>query len=105
MLFDFAVAVSADGESEAVAGKVSYMAPEQLKSKPTAQSDIYSLGCSLSYMLTGHHPEPITEQFPMVENESVSESMNSIVRRCTKLSLDERFKDVSELKTELEKLV
>ena len=45
MLFDFAVAVSADGESQDVAGKVSYMAPEQLKGKPNAQSDIYSLGC------------------------------------------------------------
>ena len=41
----------------------------------------------------------------MIENESVSGSMNNIVRRCTKLSLDERFKDVSELEAELEKLV
>ncbi|MCA9540359.1 MAG: serine/threonine protein kinase [Myxococcales bacterium] len=37
-------------------GSPSYMAPEQAKSKPTSQSDLYSVGVVLFEMLTGRRP-------------------------------------------------
>lgn len=39
-----------------VAGTLRYMAPEQLRGKPTAQSDIFALGVIVYEMLTGQTP-------------------------------------------------
>ncbi len=45
-------------------GKQAYIPPEQLRGKPTVKSDLYSLGCTLFFLLTGHDPEPISVSDP-----------------------------------------
>jgi serine/threonine protein kinase len=57
---DFGLAKSLEAEASTmtrageVLGTPRYMSPEQAESKPAdARSDIYSLGCSLYYLLTG----------------------------------------------------
>ena len=59
-LSDFGVAVDAGAPTEAFAGKLGYMSPEQLRSEQLdARSDIYSLGLVLYHTLTGvpiQHP-------------------------------------------------
>jgi tRNA A-37 threonylcarbamoyl transferase component Bud32 len=100
-LIDFAVAVVGDRESIDVAGKPSYMAPEQFKGKPTIQSDVYSLGGTLHYILTGEHPEPLSESWPMLSNDNVSETMNDVVRQCTKLDAKERYANVDAVRAAL----
>lgn len=58
-LIDFGVArvkdseVATDAEITWIAGTPPYMAPEQLRGKPTAESDIYGLGAVAYEMLTG----------------------------------------------------
>jgi len=104
VLIDFAVAVTGDKNSSDVAGKASYMAPEQFKGKPTAQSDVYSMGCTLYYVLTGTHPEPLNESWPMLLNDSIPQSLNDFVVRCTKLDAKERFQNAREAKEELARL-
>lgn len=104
VLIDFAVAVDGDKTSADVAGKASYMAPEQFKGKPTPQSDVYSLGCTLYFLLTGLHPEPLDECWPMLANDTVPKELNDFVVRCTKLDTNDRFKSAAEAKQELQKI-
>lgn len=61
-LIDFGVArvkaseVATDADVTWIAGTPPYMAPEQLRGKPTAESDIYGLGAVAYEMLTGRTP-------------------------------------------------
>lgn len=61
-IIDFGIAsvknsqVAPDSEKTAVVGTLAYMAPEQLLGKPSASSDIYSLGVITYEMLTGCRP-------------------------------------------------
>lgn len=61
-LIDFGVArirdseFSTNAETTWIAGTPPYMAPEQLRGKPTAESDIYSFGAVAYEMVTGRTP-------------------------------------------------
>src|SRR5581483_5192636 len=65
-LLDFNVAMSADNAatSSTAVGKHAYMAPEQFRGLPEPKSDIYSLGATLHFLLTGRDPEPISVSHP-----------------------------------------
>jgi len=101
-LVDFNVAHQLESQGTAtVVGKHAYIPPEQFRGKPTEQSDIYALGCTLHFLLTGEEPEPITVSRPRLINETVSESMNSIIATCTALDAGKRFKSASEVESAL----
>jgi len=87
-------------------GKQSYISPEQFRGKACEQSDIYSFGCTLFFLLTGQDPEPLSVSHPKEQNENISDFMNDLVAKCTDMQVKNRFESFLELdKTLKESLV
>lgn len=85
-----------------IAGTNPYAAPEILDFKnPTDRVDIYSLGCVLSFMITGKSPKQISaEEF----RNKCSKRIRNIIFKCT-ADYSKRYKTLSSLKHDLEKLL
>lgn len=92
--------------SVTIVGKHAYMPPEQFAGRPVPQSDLYALGATIYYLLTGEEPEPFTElQLPATlldERENLSRRWQEIISACTKLNVAERINSAAEVKLMLE---
>jgi tRNA A-37 threonylcarbamoyl transferase component Bud32 len=98
-IVDFNVAHQVDSsETATVVGKHAYIPPEQFRGRPCAQSDIYALGGTMFYLLTGQEPEPITVSCPRTENLHVSKKLDAIVSQATALSADDRYANAASMK-------
>lgn len=101
-LIDFSVAQQVNaGITGSVVGKPNYISPEQFRGKPTRQSDIYSLGATMFFMLAGHDPEPISVLHPRSECESLSSEIDQVVARATQLDCQRRYASVADLAADL----
>ena len=101
-LIDFNVARQAESTAtRTVVGKHSYLPPEQFRGKACTQSDIYALGASLYFALTGEDPEPISASRPSEKSLSVSKRLDEIIYRATQLSTDDRYKTADDMKDDL----
>ena len=104
-LIDFNVAEQLESkETKTMVGKHSYVSPEQFRGKATTQSDVYSCGCTLYWLLTGADPEPISMSQPQIVHPEITSALNDIVARATAIDVSKRFASALEMKTELEKL-
>jgi serine/threonine protein kinase len=101
-LIDFNVAqVQQVGTTGTIAGKHSYLPPEQFRGKASLQSDIYAMGATLQFLVTGKEPEAISQSSPVEAGIKTSEEFDQIVRSCTALDLNKRFKSVEEIANSL----
>jgi len=101
-LIDFNVARQSDSTAtRTVVGKHSYLPPEQFRGKACPASDIYALGATLYFALTGEDPEPISASRPSEKCESVSKLLDEIVYRATQLSTDDRWQSAEQMREEL----
>lgn len=99
-LIDFSVARQVETNvTGSVVGKPNYMAPEQFRGKPIPKSDLYSLGATMYYLLTGEEPEAI--QTAELASQ-YSESMRAIVARATAIEAEGRFDSAETMAAELE---
>jgi tRNA A-37 threonylcarbamoyl transferase component Bud32 len=97
-LIDFSVAQEAsNGVTGSVVGKPNYISPEQFRGKPTVQSDLYSLGATMYFLLLGHDPSPISVLHPKTENDKISSQADELIARCTQPELVKRFESADKV--------
>jgi serine/threonine-protein kinase len=103
---DFNVAYQVDSSATAtVVGKHAYIPAEQFRGKPVPQSDIYALGGTLNFLLTGLDPEPITRSHPKIIRPEISQALDDIVAKATSTDLSKRYSDVELLAKDLSALI
>lgn len=101
-LVDFNVAQQLEsGATATVVGKHAYIPPEQFRGRPSEQSDIYALGGTLHFLLTGVEPEPLSPSRPRQINEVVSAELDAIIAKATALDCGKRYARASEMKADL----
>ena len=102
-LVDFNVAQQQESTATGtVVGKHCFISPEQFRGKPTSQSDIYSMGATLYYLLTGEDPGPITCSHPKQKVEGLSDNIDELVAKATALSAPKRYLNASDVRKDLE---
>ena len=101
--FDAAVEINPFGKYSRM-GTRGYAAPEQYCNDFDHRVDIYRLGATLHYMLTGHNPsEPPYEFLPITQyNSSLSKVLEDIVNKCLQKDPDDRYQDCGSLISDLE---
>lgn len=104
-LIDFGAANEFAGTATGtMIGKHSYISAEQLRGKASMRSDIYALGCTMAFLLTGHDPEALSVSHPRSAEGSVSEEVDAIIARCTQLDEKDRYQSARDVFHDLEKL-
>lgn len=78
-------------------GKQAYIAPEQFRGKPLPVSDIYALGATMFFLLTGQDPEALSSSNPCELNKSVSVETGKFVARLTDVDFSKRPQDCLQL--------
>lgn len=89
-LIDFTIATPVSESSQDPAGKQAYMSIEQFRGKPELASDLYSLGATLHFLLTGEDPQPISVSHPKTINEHVSADLDELVAELTTAKASQR---------------
>ncbi|MFP4497515.1 MAG: serine/threonine protein kinase [Vulcanimicrobiota bacterium] len=107
-LVDFGIARFFQGgkaRDTVIIGTPGFASPEHYGRGETDQrSDIYSLGATLHYMLTGVDPadKPFHFEIPYFVNSAVSFETSSIVMKCLDLDPNRRFQKAGDIKKALE---
>lgn len=71
-------------------GKQAYIPPEQLRGKATVKSDLYSLGCTIFFLLTGKDPEPISISDPSSCKPETPRFLSELVVSLTQMEQEKR---------------
>lgn len=106
VLIDFGAANEFVGTATGtLVGKQSYIAPEQLRGKATTSSDIYALGGTIHFLLTGKDPEALSASHPKELEPGISTELDQLVARCTEMEAAERPSSPAELCRLIEELI
>ncbi len=101
-LVDFNVARRGDeGSSQEVAGKVGYMPCEQFQGNPVRESDIYALGATMFFLLTGRHPRSMAALHPASVAPEIGQTLDEIIAKATEPEIKNRYHDAFELIADL----
>jgi predicted Ser/Thr protein kinase len=97
-LIDFGAANQFVGAATGtIVGKQLYISPEQFRGKAVPASDIYSLGATMHFLLTGEEPEALCPAEPQSINSKITDGINDLVLDCTRQDTEERVQTAAEL--------
>ena len=106
ILIDFGAANSLIGAATGtIVGKQAYIAPEQFRGKATGQSDLYALGGTLFFMLTGQDPEALSESHPRNSRSEISNQVDQLIAQCTAIDTTKRIASANDLIEMISKLL
>ncbi len=83
-----------EGATRTVVGTYGYMPPEQFGGRTVPASDLYSLGATLIYLLTGIHPTDLPQKDFRIQFEqktNLSLTFSNWLRRMCEPNLEKRF--------------
>lgn len=88
-------------------GTVGFAPPEQFSLRPTFGSDIFALGVTCLYLLTGKTPleldsNPQTGELQWADAVELSDSLSEILTKMLKVSVDKRYKSARAILAALE---
>lgn len=94
-VIDFSVArQSFSHKTATVVGKQAFIAPEQFRGTPTAQSDLYSLGATIYFVLTGSEPTPISQsELEASADNPLAMKLSELVRCLASYEAEDRIPD------------
>ncbi|MEO0867498.1 MAG: serine/threonine-protein kinase [Cyanobacteria bacterium J06642_11] len=90
--------VAIEGGTITVVGTYGYMPPEQFGGRAVPASDLYSLGATIIYLLTGVHPADLPQKNLRIhfeETVSVDEPLRRWLQTMIEPALDKRFDSAS----------
>lgn len=98
-LIDFTSASKIDGGNtdESIAGKHAYMPPERFRGETDIGSDLYALGGTLYFLLTGEEPEALSECDVRRLNPDAEPLLVKVVASLTVQDKDVRCRSLSEV--------
>ncbi|GEM_PF-1002325 len=93
-------------------GKQAYVAPEQFAGRAATASDLYSVGATLYFLLTGVDPIPLTCSSPKkyladnseISDIKISEQMDQLVKDLTEIERSDRLDSIQTLIMRLDAL-
>ncbi|NEQ50194.1 MAG: serine/threonine protein kinase [Leptolyngbya sp. SIO3F4] len=88
-------------------GTMGFAPPEQLALRPTYSSDIYALGVTCLYLLTGKSPlefdiDPDTQELDWQRSVSITQSFERLLAKMLTTDLSERFKRIDDVQRALQ---
>lgn len=98
--------LATESGTRTVVGTYGYMPPEQFGGRTVAASDLYSLGATLIYLVTGNHPADLPQKDFRIQFEqaaNLSPSFSNWLRWMIEPSLERRLSSATEASAALDK--
>ena len=106
VLIDFGAANQFLGAATGtIVGKQAYIPAEQLRGNTVTQSDIYALGCTINYLLTGQDPVPLAPSHPGETIAGLNKDLDALIANCTSFEPEDRYQSASEVGLALKALL